>query len=98
MFAGMQSLQYKEAPNTVEELVQSVKNAYSDYKPELLKDNLMTLHKCMESSMKVCGGNNYKLPHLKKKMKKKAGNPIKKVLCEESVLNLALNKLKKTEI
>jgi len=82
---------------TVEELVQAVYKAYNDYCPEKIENNFITLQKYMQSSMRVSGGNNYKLPHMKKEMRKRERNPITKVVCDEAIHNLALTTLKDLE-
>ncbi len=94
MFAGIQSLQYKEAPRNVAELVNAVEKTYGDKKAESIEDNFLTLQKCMESSMKVCGGNDYKLPQMNKKALRRANKPLTKAVCDEDTSNLALRSLK----
>ncbi len=67
MFGEIQSLQYKEEPRNVAELVNAVEKAYGDHNAESIEDRFLTLQNCMKSSMKACGGNDYKLPHMNKK-------------------------------
>ena len=52
MLTGKQSLQYKEAPHTVEEPFQAISNAYHEYKPEQIEENSL-LYKIVWSVL--CG-------------------------------------------
>jgi hypothetical protein len=42
--------------------------AYDDYSPRKANRIFLTLHGCMMEVMKVGGGNNYDIPHIRKEM------------------------------
>ncbi|KAL5706561.1 hypothetical protein ACHQM5_024712 [Ranunculus cassubicifolius] len=65
-FRAIQSLQHQEAPTTIDELVQAVEKAFEDLSTDNLNRVFLSLQMCMIEAMKVGGGNNYKLPHMRK--------------------------------
>lgn len=65
-FSGIQSLQHKESPKSIDELVGAVKRPFQAF--STVKSNLifLTLQSCMIEIMKARGSHDYKIPHLKK--------------------------------
>ncbi len=63
LFNGLQSLQYKTSPSTIEELVSEVNEAYEHYEPRSIDNCILTLNKVMECIMKEHGANTYKMPN-----------------------------------
>lgn len=96
-FRSIQSLQYKKAPTTVDELIHAVMEAFNEFQPRKIDDNFITLQKCLEASMKDSGGNRYKQPHMNKKRRRNAGEVINNVVCDRSIYNLARNLVKEPQ-
>ncbi|XP_058223067.1 uncharacterized protein LOC131332786 [Rhododendron vialii] len=65
-FTAIQSLQYQEAPRTIDELLNAVEKSFDKLPLHDLDSVFLSLQACMVEVMKVNGGNNYKLPHIKK--------------------------------
>ena len=65
-FNSIQSLQYEEAPTTIDELISSVENAFWKLDRLTLDNVFVSLQKCMEAAMLDRGGNSYPLPHMQK--------------------------------
>ncbi|KAH7836835.1 hypothetical protein Vadar_006228 [Vaccinium darrowii] len=66
-FSGaIQTLQYQEAPTTIDELVNAVEKSFESLSSENLNQVFLTLQSCMIEVMKVHGGINYKVPHMGK--------------------------------
>ena len=87
-FNSIQALQHQNAPRTIDELISCTENAFSNIKPESLNDVFLSLQKCMESAMKVGGGNDYKLPHLhKEKLRRNNSLPLSIQCCPETLMH-----------
>ncbi|KAJ3661851.1 hypothetical protein Zmor_006230 [Zophobas morio] len=65
-FNAIQSLQH-ESPTNIDELIPTVYKAWDEMTVEKLDNVFITLQKCMELTMLHKGGNDYKLPHMKKR-------------------------------
>lgn len=65
-FSAIQSLRYKVAPKTIDDLVVAVEDAYEAYSPKLLNRIFLTLQSCMLEVMKTQGSNRYKISHMNK--------------------------------
>lgn len=65
-FSAIQSLQHKESPKNIDELVSAVVNSFEDFSTVKSNCIFVTLQSCMIEIMKAKGSNNYKIPHLKK--------------------------------
>ena len=61
MFARIQSLQYMKTPHHAKELAYAVEKANNDYNDDSIEDKFSTQQNCPESSMKVCGENDYEI-------------------------------------
>ncbi len=76
---------------TVEELVHAVYKASNNYSPQKIENNFINLQKCKESSVRVYGGKDWKLQHMKKAVQTTEEIQITKIICDKEVLNLKLN-------
>ena len=65
-FNSIQALQQMESARTVDELILAVENALAMLSVEALNDAFLSLQMAMESTLKVGGGNDYKLAHMVK--------------------------------
>ncbi|KAK9748405.1 hypothetical protein RND81_02G054800 [Saponaria officinalis] len=65
-FRALQSLQSAKIANTVDELVNSVMQAFNDYSPTKLNRIFLTLQSVMVEIMKAKGHNNFSIPHMGK--------------------------------
>lgn len=90
-FRAIQSLQYKAAPRTKEELIEATINAYNAFDPRALANNFLSYDKCMEASMTASGGNQYQQPHMHKKRLRNERMIVDKVACERAIYNLGKN-------
>ncbi|KAF0703907.1 hypothetical protein AaE_015204 [Aphanomyces astaci] len=61
-FAAVQSLQHRTSARSIDELVSNVVCAFD----ERLNHTFMTLQSCLVETLKLFGGNAYKIPHLSK--------------------------------
>lgn len=89
-FRALQS-EIKSNSRNFKELIANVHSAFNKLSHKTLDDNFLTLQKCLESSIRVNGGNNYELPHMGKTACRNAGDPITEVVCEDAIYNLARN-------
>ena len=65
-FSVIQSVQHKESPKTVEELVNAVVKAFKSFPIAKSNHIFLTLQLCMIEIMKVKGSHEYKIPHVNK--------------------------------
>jgi hypothetical protein len=65
-FNSIQSIQYKTSSKSTEELVSAVLEAFADYPPSKLNRIFLSFHACMNEVIKIGGGNEYKVPHIRK--------------------------------
>ncbi|KAF7142618.1 hypothetical protein RHSIM_Rhsim05G0119600 [Rhododendron simsii] len=72
-FNAIQSLQHQEAPRTIDQLVNAVEKSFDKLPSRELDSVFLSLQACMVEVMKVNGGNNYKLPHIKKPQLRRDG-------------------------
>nr|XP_009590283.1 uncharacterized protein LOC104087497 isoform X2 [Nicotiana tomentosiformis] len=89
-FRAIQSLQHQMAPKTIDELVNAVEKSFNDIKVERLNHVFLTLQSCMVEVMKDKGGNNYKVPHMKKDMLERHGTLPTQVCCDIGIINETL--------
>ncbi|GAA0154734.1 hypothetical protein LIER_12633 [Lithospermum erythrorhizon] len=93
-FSAIQSLQNKESPKTMEELVvQAVVKAFNEYPSQKINHVWLTLQLCMQETLKVGGSNRYKIPHMKKEQLERNGQLSTQILCDPDVLQNAMNSL-----
>ena len=65
-FRSFDGIQQEQTANTLEELITNVQGAFREYCPHKLNRVWLSYQQCMIEAMKLNGGNNYKLPHMKK--------------------------------
>ena len=58
-FNVIQSLQHKEAPKTVDDLIKAVEDLFNAVMRETLDNTFLSYQSAMESTMKVGGSNQY---------------------------------------
>ncbi|XP_021752866.1 uncharacterized protein LOC110718342 [Chenopodium quinoa] len=72
LFNVIQSLQYQSFPQTLDDLIKEVEIAFKGFDLELNKYSWITLQSCMVEVLRRKGGNNYTIPHMKKKKSRQA--------------------------
>ncbi|KAH7853670.1 hypothetical protein Vadar_005306 [Vaccinium darrowii] len=92
-FRAIQSLQYQEAPRTIDELVNAVQKSFDEFPSDSLNHVFLTLQSCMVEVMKVYGGNNYKVPHMGKYQLIRRGVLPSQLECGSEIVENALNHL-----
>jgi len=93
-FNSIQSLQHQYKIQNVDDLILAVEESFRQLDPVKLDNIFLTQQKCMEEVMRLKGGNEYSLPHLKKKQWKKDNEFILNSLkCDKEVILLAKNAL-----
>ena len=76
-FNAIQSLQQEQKMNNIDDLIKSTEEAYENISLTKIENVFLTLQCCMEVSMKLMGGNNYKIPHTSKdKLRREGQLPI----------------------
>jgi len=68
-FNSIQSLQQRNRCTGIDELVENTKKAFEEEPWEVLDRVFQTLQGCMHCILEREGGNNFKIPHMKKEMK-----------------------------
>jgi hypothetical protein len=63
---------------------------FDDYSPCKANRIFLTLHGCMKEVMKVGGGNNYDIPHIRKEMLERQGHLPIQLRCDAALVNLAM--------
>ncbi|KAJ0027680.1 hypothetical protein Pint_36150 [Pistacia integerrima] len=63
---AIQALQYQQAPNSVDVLIEAIQKSFEEYSPTKLNHTFLTLQSCMISILKVGGLSKYKVSHMKK--------------------------------
>ncbi|KAJ0092521.1 hypothetical protein Patl1_25458 [Pistacia atlantica] len=72
-FSAIQSLQSKESPKTVDELVNAVVNSFEAFSIVMSNYIFLTLQMCLIEIMRAKGSRKYKIPHVKKAMLESEG-------------------------
>lgn len=90
-FRAIQALQHHVCPKTVEDLVTVVEEAYDEYPPNLVNRVFLTLQSCMIEIITIGGGNNYKIPHLKKDTLEREGLLPVQMDCDPNLVEEAMN-------
>ena len=65
-FNSVQSCQQEETAANLQQLIDIVTNAYAEYSPVKLNKVWVSYQQCMIETLKIDGGNKYKLPHMGK--------------------------------
>ncbi|XP_025876903.2 uncharacterized protein [Oryza sativa Japonica Group] len=93
-FNSIQSIQYKSASTTTEELVAAIDRAFEDYPVRLSNRIFLSLHACMREVIEVLGDNSYDLPHIKKGVLERQGRLPLQLRCDAKSVNNANNYLR----
>ena len=93
-FNAIQSLQHKEAPKTVDDLVNAVIKAFEDFSSSEFNKIFLTLQSCMVEIMKGKGWNNYKIPHIKKAVMQREGLLPIQLKCDSSLVEEVIGYLR----
>lgn len=72
-FNSIQSLQYKEAPKTLDDWIGGVIKAFDSFSTAKSNRIFVTLQTCMVEIMKNRGCNKYDLPHIRKDIMEREG-------------------------
>ncbi|KAK2366852.1 hypothetical protein QL285_080188 [Trifolium repens] len=92
-FRAIQSLQYKETPKTIDELIEAVVKAFESF----LETNkiFLTLQTCMIEIMKTKGSNKYDIPHIKKdSIMQQEGQLPTQIKCDPSLVEDVISYLR----
>lgn len=92
-FNSLQTLQYKKRMFNINELIDAVQTAYKELEPVTIDKCFLTLQSVMEATMLDRGGNNFKVPHLKKDSLIRAGILPRSLICSSLAVNTASNAL-----
>ncbi|KAI5381831.1 hypothetical protein KIW84_UN0398 [Lathyrus oleraceus] len=81
-FSAIQSLQYKEAPKTIDELISAVVKSFENF-PSIKSNRIfVSLQLCMIEIMKEKGSNKYKIPHVNKERLERVGQLPIQIKCD----------------
>ncbi|KAL4347250.1 hypothetical protein GQ457_17G012040 [Hibiscus cannabinus] len=89
-FRPIQSLQHQESSTTIDELVKAVEKSFDELAAESLNNVFLSLQFCMIETMKIKGGNNYRLPHLSKQRLERNGELPIQLHCDQDTVQEAL--------
>ncbi|XP_059315736.1 uncharacterized protein LOC132066441 [Lycium ferocissimum] len=92
-FRAIQSLQHKEAPKTIDELIDAVVNVYESFLSIRSNHIFLTLQSCMVEIMKEKGSKKYQTPHMKKEMLEKEGQLPIQLKCDPDLVEETLRYL-----
>lgn len=97
-FRAIQTLQHQEAPKTIDELIDAVHLSFEQISSKSLNYVFLTLQQCMIEVMKVYGGNNYKVPHMKKNSLDMNNNLPVSLQCDSNIVQEAIRHLQNESI
>ncbi|GAA0147696.1 hypothetical protein LIER_07333 [Lithospermum erythrorhizon] len=86
VFNAIQSLQYKESPRSVRELVDAVIKSFNNYSSLSVNYVWLTLQLCMLETMKIQGSNRYKIPHINELQLEKEGTLPAQISCDPQII------------
>ncbi|XP_058726901.1 uncharacterized protein LOC131598302 [Vicia villosa] len=92
-FNAIQSLQYKESLNSIDELVKVVEKSFETFSTVKSNHIFLTLQSCMIEIMKIRGSQKYKIPHFKKEMLEHQGQLPKQLKCDPTLVQDVLRYL-----
>ncbi|ETW05208.1 hypothetical protein H310_04196 [Aphanomyces invadans] len=92
-FAAIQSLQQRKSARTIDELVGHVECAFEEHPLVRLNHTFLTLQSCVVETLKLFGGNGYKVPHKSKHKEERNGMLPENVLCPSVVFDAAMVKV-----
>lgn len=85
-FNTVQSIQQEKCASRIEDLVQNVQDAFEEVESTSLLDNFITIQAVFREILRSNGGNDFKIPHLKKQVHRRAGKPIVNVTCDAETI------------
>lgn len=92
LIKAIQSLQHKEAPKAIDELVNAVVKSFENFSS--VKSNyILTLHLGMIEIMKAKGSNKYKIPHVNKEKLEREEQLPTQMKCDPILVQEVLNYL-----
>ncbi|KAL7098802.1 hypothetical protein ACP275_09G041400 [Erythranthe tilingii] len=92
-FNAIQSLQYKETPQNVDELINAVVRAFEGFSARKSNRIFLTLQSCMIEIMRGKGSNKFKIPHMSKAMLEREGRLPTQLKCDRELVQEILNYL-----
>jgi hypothetical protein len=92
-FRAIQSLQHKEAPNSIDDLLKAVQKSFEEYSTVKSNRIFLSLQSGMIEIMKSRGSNKYQTPHMKKKMLERQGKLPKQLKCDPQLVQEVLDYL-----
>lgn len=92
-FSAIQSLQHKECPKTIEDLVRAVEKYFEKYSTKKVNHIFLTLQSCMQEIMKVGGSNKDKIPNMKKSALEKDDRLPIQISCDVVLVQSVMNTL-----
>ncbi|KAL7154874.1 hypothetical protein ABFS83_03G033200 [Erythranthe nasuta] len=85
-FSAIQSLQYKESPKNVDELINAVERAFEGFSARKSNRIFLTLQSCMIEIMRGKGSNKFKIPHMSKAMLEREGRLPTQLKCDRELV------------
>lgn len=92
-FSAIQSLQHKEAPKTVDELINAVVKSFETFSSVKSNHIFLTMQSCMIEIMKAKGCHKYKIPHMKKASLERIGQLPTQLKCDSTLVQEVLDYL-----
>ncbi|KAI4977422.1 hypothetical protein ZWY2020_057334 [Hordeum vulgare] len=81
------------ASGSIDDIVIKVEQAFDEYPAERSNKIFLTLQSCMVEVLKQLRGNRYKVPHMRKAVKKRLGNLPITLQCTASIVKDAIESL-----
>lgn len=92
-FQAIQSVQYQQAPQSIDDLVQAVQDSFQALERAKLNNVFLSLQQVLIEVMKVGGGNKYVQPHMQKNSLDRQGILPISLECEPDILECTINAL-----
>lgn len=92
-FSAIQSLQHKESPKNIDELVHDVMKSFEAFSTMESDNIFLTLQSCMVEIMKMKGSNKYKIPHMRKAVLRREGLLPTQMKCDPILVQEVLDYL-----
>ena len=96
-FNSIQSLQYQEAPTSIDEFIKCVFKAFDAVEHDKLNKRFLSYQCALESCMNVGGSNKYKLHHIQKDKNKSNGVKYDNVFCDLVTYSQVITQLEAIE-
>ncbi|XP_058775250.1 uncharacterized protein LOC131649505 [Vicia villosa] len=92
-FNAIQSLQYKESPKSIDDLLKAVEKSFEELSAVKSNHIFLSLQSCMIEIMKARSFNKYKIPHMQKEMLERQGELPIQLKCDPKLVQDVLNYL-----